>query len=633
MAGLLVTGQARRRGNVAFDPLSEPNFPVEAWWTMARASVSAGRIVSVASRGPLVRNLTRVSGSIGPAYVASRADLGHKPAAVLTFDNTTLQTMECTTLSMSGPFTVIFAGTQDVTLVGQTPEQRRQQFMMDYAGRQYILSYQQGTGEFADYMLANCGNQVQLGFKLTGKSFVTAFYCGAGAATACYNSSPTPDSTDNLGTATPLSTMTLFGHRNANPNYVWAGAFADIFVIRGGLSYFTMSRLMLWLKSEYYIPISFDDPGRVFRKKFYFNTNGGQLSADSFPFPFVSPVESMVSPSKAIRAKFRWQNSQDGVKRTSPECDVSQGSTWYSGRVADGSHTFHAGGVDYKTLLGEAYGNADSNSPATVERIIVMGGGQLAKFAFRDDPTLPFVELPFEPGTTIPDFAPTGKMDLGGNRAISSGSPLVGFVREIQTYTDGALPPEFTPPTYTAGSILFIGSGISSMTDSAGWPAFTIQLLVAGGRNSYPLPRQKSALQTWGGLLAARSTLIDPYFVTGGLNIAIVTEGLYSIANAITASGTAASVNADNAAMVNALISSGWTVINCTTPPYGATGATETMRLDVNALMRATPVGILADVGAITTAAFTLYGGSTPSTVSAKLMAAIVAPILAARLP
>ena len=630
MAGVLITGKARRRGNVAFDPLSEPNFDVEAWWDFSRATVVGGQITQVPDRGTRNRILTPAPGSLGFNYVASRSDLGHKPAGVLPYDGQ-LRTMQCTTLAPTAPFTIIIAGTQDLPIAGQTPDQvARQQYLFDYAGRQIALSFQSGPGYFLDFMLTNAGAQVQLGFKLVGKSYVYAQTFGPtnGLASACYASSPTPDNTDNFGGQSPSGTFYLGGIRSLNTAYTWAGSFGEVFIVRGALSKFTLTRAMLYAQSKFYIPISFDDPGSVFRKKYFFNTNGGQANADGFHFPMVTNVETIVAPSRAIIAKFAWGNTIDSPTRSTVDADVSQGSTFYSARVATGAHRFHAGGVDYETILQESY-YGDSAGETRVERILVMGGGQPARYAFRDDVSLPFVELPFEPGTVIPDFAPTGTIDIGGDRAINAANPLNTYVRELETYTDGALPVGFTPPTYIPGALVWLGSNYAMMNGAGGWPAFTVQRLVAAGKNSYPRPRQvgsNTTAFTFAAMLANRATVIDPYYVAGGTNVVVLIEFEQGVS-----SGAAALYN-DLSALAAALRASGWIVATCTYPAYG-TSSTDTARLDFNSrIVAANPGNVLIDLASSATVS-TLGTPRNPTNATAKAFAAIAAPVLLGVLP
>jgi hypothetical protein len=617
--------QKRRRATLAFDPASEPGTNLLAWWSIRNAAVDgSNNVVSVPSSGGSTGfSLTRPGSSIGPAYVANDSIMGNKPAALLAYNSAVDRRLASPSFSSTALWTVVAIGNQDGTSVSG-----RTQYLWTQQGRQLFATY---SGARGDDCLCNNGTQTVLGAVVRGTGAFCTILTGGGGASNYFALNSSRPIVANMGSLALSGAINIGGIQSGALANGWNGRWSEILVYNGLLSTAVVRRIMLWAQSLYRMSVSFDVPGTIFRAREYFFTGGGPTSADGFFFPMYSPVESMVAESGALRAFMTYDSNAEDVQRGVVQSSVSQGSSWWSGRSSDGRHQIKTAGGDWRSLIGHG-GPGSTANPLRNEIFTVMGGGQTPQVFWRDDQTLPFVELPYEVGATVPAFAPTGKVDVGGNRTTNPSTPIQGYITEFATLRDGALPTDVKQPTYVAGAMIFYGGNNVSAIYSAHWPARMIQRNLAAGRYSYPRPRQVDfglGLPSWTNIGTRFATDVAPFLVAGATRI-VLDAGYYDQNNeAKTPAQAYAAAVATFSAIKSTYASYAPQLVICTTTPTSF--LTEANRTAFNALVTGAtspPWDFVLDFGAITPWV-NVDGQSKPDGATGILMGSVAGTTLA----
>jgi hypothetical protein len=515
----------RRRSAFSFDPLNEPGLTVLAWYrAIDRVLGSNGHVLSVPSRvtsrpDALIRSsLTGGSWNIvGPYYLDSDPVMGGRPSIVQPYSTTEdMWLLSQNTFPSSGQFTVVFIGAQD------SGTANAYQVMWAMQNQQFLGSY---PGTRTDILYCNNGTQTELGLISKGiGAFCSVLTGGAGASNYMALNDPTPDITTDMGSLGFGGSKLVVGVDNATASRAkqLCGRWSEILVIDGILSVSKLKRLMSWSQQLHKHNVGFDPPGTLYRAQDYWATNS-RHSADGYLFPFYNNVESMTAESGELRALMAYDSNDEDIHRGSAQMSIAQGTTgvtWSSARAGNGRHEIVTPYADVFTLLGHGT-TGTAAVPRRNEVFTAMGGGKAPHVFWRDDQSMPFVELPFDPSITLASFSPSGKIDVGGSRDLSA-YPLHGYIRELLTLRDGALPNDVRLPTYSPGVMAFYGSELTWAVWSS-WPARAIQRNLAAGRYTYPRPRQVDpagfANVTWTTLGSTRFAAdLAPLLVSGGSN-------------------------------------------------------------------------------------------------------------------
>lgn len=564
-----------------YSAVSTPLTGMTAWFRADTLTQSGGAVTQWTDKSGNGNHLVPVG--VSPTYVASSSTVGFNSQPTVQFTKgASARGMHCSSISFAfgSQFTVYIMLARNSGLSGVY-----EFFMSCESSNRANINMVPSP----NYLYVDNGTQVNTGITMdsTAQALTAVF---AGTASGFAKSSETFDyaaDVNQFGFSNPI-----FGdaYSSTAGAYSSGSEMAEILIYPTAHTKTQQQAILAYFNFRYGIAIDKDPVGSIYRHKMAFDT--GTPSAPS------EPMSSLLTSGGALRLYTRARAGADAVPiSTFPKWSFSQDNAntgpW-STFAPDGSITVRNAGTDYVSTVCHAFDMATD-----VEMYSEIGGGHPPRVAFRNDPTLPWMPLPFDSPSSIGALSLTGTMTIGGNTQTTpnpyASHPFPGIIHEVCAFDDTHQPAGLTWPTYVTGALVFAGNSITSMRYSGGWPAFCLRAL----SHAYPMPRVTGiAGQNIAGIQTNVATQIGNFYVTGGAkNIVTVLEGI----NSMNGGTTPAAAYAQMVTLCQGLQAQGWKVVIGTTMP--SVTLNETNRNTYNALIVAnwtTFADALADLAADT---------------------------------